>query len=142
MISCHFTTMHSVSLIQALLAPVLPSVCVHNNTREWKAGLLLPCIIVNAKRKVKRGRLGTEAKALRVLCEFRTVSNKHASLVPRPHPLMRRNGLVNQVEFLGLAHTFAQCNLATFKIFYVKPAQKRYGYSSRDKYFYHTSNSR
>ena len=25
------------------------------------------------------------------------------SLVPRPHPLMRRNGLVNQVEFLGLA---------------------------------------
>ena len=29
------------------------------------------------------------------------------SLVPRPHPLMRRNGLVNQVEFLGLAHTFA-----------------------------------
>ena len=30
-----------------------------------------------------------------------------ASLVPRPHPLPRRNGLVNQVEFLGLAHTFA-----------------------------------
>ena len=29
------------------------------------------------------------------------------SLVPRPHPLMRRNGLVNQVEFLGLVHTFA-----------------------------------
>ena len=29
------------------------------------------------------------------------------SLVLRPHPLMRRNGLVNQVEFLGLAHTFA-----------------------------------
>ena len=28
------------------------------------------------------------------------------SLVPRPHPLPRRNGLVNQVEFLGLAHTF------------------------------------
>ena len=25
------------------------------------------------------------------------------SLVPRPHPLMRRNSLVNQVEFLGLA---------------------------------------
>ena len=24
-----------------------------------------------------------------------------------PHPLTRRNGLVNQVEFLGLAHTFA-----------------------------------
>ena len=28
------------------------------------------------------------------------------SLVPRCHPLTRRNGLVNQVEFLGLAHTF------------------------------------
>ena len=28
------------------------------------------------------------------------------SLVPRPHPLTRRNGLVNQVEFLGLAHAF------------------------------------
>ena len=28
------------------------------------------------------------------------------SLVPRPHPLTRRNGLVNQVKFLGLAHTF------------------------------------
>ena len=29
------------------------------------------------------------------------------SLVPRPHPLTWRNGLVNQVEFLGLALTFA-----------------------------------
>ena len=29
------------------------------------------------------------------------------SLVLRPHPLMRRNGLVNQVDFLGLVHTFA-----------------------------------
>ena len=29
------------------------------------------------------------------------------SLIPRPHPLTRRNGLVNQVEFLGLAHAFA-----------------------------------
>ena len=28
------------------------------------------------------------------------------SLVPRPHPLMRRNGLVNQVEFLGLLDAF------------------------------------
>ena len=33
------------------------------------------------------------------------------SLIPRPHPLTRRNGLVNQVEFLGLAHTF--CNNIT-----------------------------
>ena len=29
------------------------------------------------------------------------------SLIPRPLPLMRRNGLVNQVEFLGVAHTSA-----------------------------------
>ena len=28
------------------------------------------------------------------------------SLVPRPHPLTRRNDLVNQVEFLGLGHAF------------------------------------
>ena len=27
---------------------------------------------------------------------------RYVSLVPRPHPLTRRNGLVNQVEFLGL----------------------------------------
>ena len=35
------------------------------------------------------------------------VRRKGISLVPRPHPLMRRNSLVNQVEFLGLAHAFA-----------------------------------
>ena len=35
------------------------------------------------------------------------VSIVQCSLVPRPHPLTRRNGLVNQVEFLGLAHAFA-----------------------------------
>ena len=29
------------------------------------------------------------------------------SLVPRPHPLTRRNGLVNQVGFLRLGHAFA-----------------------------------
>ena len=29
------------------------------------------------------------------------------SLIPRPHPLTRRNGPANQVEFLGLAHGFA-----------------------------------
>ena len=32
---------------------------------------------------------------------------RHFSLVPRPHPLTRRNGLVNQVEFLGLAGALA-----------------------------------
>ena len=29
------------------------------------------------------------------------------SLVPRPHPFTRRNGLVNQVKFLGLAGALA-----------------------------------
>ena len=29
-----------------------------------------------------------------------------SSLVPSPHPLTRRNGLVNQVEYLGLAGAF------------------------------------
>ena len=33
--------------------------------------------------------------------------DSETSLVPRPHPLTRRNGLVNQVEFLGLVHAFA-----------------------------------
>jgi len=28
-------------------------------------------------------------------------------LIPRPHPLVRRNSLVNQVKFLELVHTFA-----------------------------------
>ena len=37
---------------------------------------------------------------------------------------------MNQVKFLGLAHTFAT---APPKTFYAKPAQKRYGYSSRDQ---------
>ena len=32
------------------------------------------------------------------------MAGRHSSLVPRPHPLTRRNG---QVEFLGLAHTVA-----------------------------------
>jgi len=35
------------------------------------------------------------------------ISQVWLSLVPRPHPLTRRNGLVNQVEFLGLAGTLA-----------------------------------
>ena len=31
----------------------------------------------------------------------------HTCLVPRPHPLTRRNGPVNQVEFLGIVGAFA-----------------------------------
>ena len=47
-----------------------------------------------------------------------------ASLIPGPHPLTRRTGLVNQVEFLGLAGALAQCNLATFKYFAENPLKK------------------
>ena len=32
------------------------------------------------------------------------------SLVPRPHPLTRRNGLVNQVKFLKHVHTHAKAS--------------------------------
>ena len=35
----------------------------------------------------------------------------HSSLIPRPHSLTRRNGLVSQVKFLRLVR---QCHLATF----------------------------
>ena len=32
------------------------------------------------------------------------------SLVPRPHPLTERDGLVNEVEFLGLEAYYGMCN--------------------------------
>ena len=38
---------------------------------------------------------------------FQWSTKSDRSLVPRPHPLTRRVGLVNLVEFLGLARTFA-----------------------------------
>ena len=40
----------------------------------------------------------------------------YTSLVPGPHSLMRRNSLVNQVELLGLAHTFATFKKGTANI--------------------------
>ena len=49
------------------------------------------------------------------------------SVVPRPHPLMRRTSLVN---LLGLAHTFATLSLSNVCAI---PAKKRHGYSNRDK---------
>ena len=36
-----------------------------------------------------------------------------ASLVPWSHPLMRRNGLVNQIDFLGLVHF---CNSVNYSV--------------------------
>ena len=50
----------------------------------------------------------TRSIMLLLLLQFvNEVDIGYTSLVPRPHPLTRRNGLVNQVEFLGLAHAFA-----------------------------------
>ena len=58
----------------------------------------------------------TEAKTcemctvvLEVVSVAREAINQ-TSLVPRPHPLTRRNGLVNQVEFLGLEAHYGMCN--------------------------------
>ena len=41
----------------------------------------------------------------------------------------RKNSLVNQVKFFGLAHAFATsyCNFATFKTFGQHPLKKRFG---------------
>ena len=47
----------------------------------------------------------------------RRMSGGVKSLVPRPHPLMRKNGLMNLIKFLGLPCFLQQCNLATFKAF-------------------------
>ena len=71
------------------------------------------------------------------------------SLVYRSHPLMRRNSLVNQVEFLGLVNNFvtvSPSNIQSILCQTVSPSNiqsilcqthsKRYGYSSRDKKFY------
>ena len=41
------------------------------------------------------------------LVDILHVEGKHLVLFTRPYPLMRRNGLVNQVEFLGLAGALA-----------------------------------
>ena len=53
-----------------------------------------------------------------------TTTNDIPSPVPKPHPLTRRNGLVNQVEFLGLAHTFVITEPSNDLC--DQPAQKRY----------------
>ena len=70
------------------------------------------------------------------LVEWMILGWFRSSLVPRPHPLMRRNGLVNQSQISWACAHF--CDSVTWqlsKTFYAKPAQKRYGYSSRFKNF-------
>ena len=45
---------------------------------------------------------------------------------------MKRNSLVNQVKYLGLAHTFVAVSPSNDENIF-KTAQKQYGYSSKDK---------
>ena len=66
---------------------------------------------------------------------YRWLSHFCTSLVPRPHSLTRRNGLVNQVKFPGLVHTFATMQSSNDQNTCGQPAQKSYGYSSsKDKF--------
>lgn len=44
-------------------------------------------------------------RSLELLTQLDTMFLLHTSLVPRPHPVMRKNGLLNQVQFLGLVFT-------------------------------------
>ena len=44
-------------------------------------------------------------------------------LIPRPHPLMRRNGLVNQVKLLRLMYTFTTVSPSNIQTIYTKPVQ-------------------
>lgn len=72
------------------------------------------------------------------MTQIRSSKCHTVSLVPRPppnlvsrlHPLMRRNSLVNQVEFPGPAHAFCY-SPAIFKTFCGKLTQK-FGYSNGD----------
>ena len=59
------------------------------------------------------------------------MAGHHSSLVPRPHPLTRRNSLVNQVEFLGLAHAFATLSPSNVQNIHAKPTQKKKGTDAR-----------
>ena len=53
-----------------------------------------------------------------------------SSLIPKSHPLMRRNV---QVEFLGLVHTFATMSPSNIpNILCQTRSKKRYGYSNGD----------
>ena len=45
-------------------------------------------------------------------------------LSPDLHPLTRRNGLVDQVEFLGLVHTFATVSRSSVQHFMPHPLKK------------------
>ena len=48
----------------------------------------------------------TKISILQLLSHSHTTTQVSISLVPRPHPLMKRNGLVNQVKFLGPVYAF------------------------------------
>ena len=124
----------------------------HSQSYRWVAVIkhTIPILCTKSAcwNKVNCIRVGREKKVVKLNlkpCEILLVPVKHTvianipigriatSLVPRYHPLMRRNGLMNQVEFLGLAHAFATNNLATFKPFAFNPLKKRCRYSNRDE---------
>ena len=50
-------------------------------------------------------------------------------LIPRPHPLMWKSSLVNQVKFLGLVHAFTTSNVRNLLR---QTHSKRYGYLSKE----------
>ena len=79
------------------------------------------------KMKVPAGRSSEHLSAY-----FSRCISLNESLVPRPHPLMRRNGLVNQVEFLGLVYTFATVSPSNIQNILRQTCKNRYGYLSRD----------
>ena len=67
--------------------PFLPSVCVHNNTQNFRRSSVL-CIVVNANVRSKRGRPGTEASfgplQVKNNCSFHTPSNQEFTIYSRP----------------------------------------------------------
>ena len=84
-------------------------------------------VFVNAKKERLVTRLNQSSVELENSIEHMPRAPRSyacASLIPRLHPLTRRNGLVNQVKFLGLEHNLATTYLAMFRTFYAKPAQK------------------
>ena len=58
---------------------------------------------LDARNLRQLNQLYAEVKKVEGVCVCVSV----CSLVPGPHPLTKRNGLVNQVEFLGLADALA-----------------------------------
>ena len=74
--------------------------------KHWGAGTKVSWLLLLVSNKI----VCTINKVIYMKHHFTTGSyyciQCHPSLVPRPHPLTRRNDLVNQVVFLGMVHSF------------------------------------